>query len=173
MASRRIVRDYADFVRKVEMGLPISLRSEDMHYEDDYIAIRNWFDGRATWTDHDVRTGCLMVYGWMPTIFKYGKDGGFADIAKAMNEGEIPTSRMNFCNNSFVGTSKFLHFWRPWEFAIWDSRICNILGWGRVTDTIDNFLTYQDFCRRISTERPNLSLREVEQSLFSQTRKKP
>ncbi|MDZ4139163.1 MAG: hypothetical protein U1D66_09850 [Erythrobacter sp.] len=175
MAGKRIIRSYKDFVDKVKVGQPVPPRPEGRHYENDYTAIRTWFDGRTTWTDDDVRLGCLMVYGWMPTIFRYGKDSGFADIAEAMNEGTIPTSRMNFCNNSYVGTSKFLHFWRPQEFAIWDSRICKLLGWGCVADTAKNFLTYQYFVRKfadelkLADETQSLSLRDIEQSLFRQT----
>lgn len=79
----------------------------------------------------------LAVYGWMPTILRsleisneqlelvrQSKDIDSAVLV--VRDFEIPP-----VNNSWVGSSKFLHFLNPDCFPIWDSHIARAFGWAR------------------------------------------
>jgi hypothetical protein len=79
----------------------------------------------------------LAVYGWMPTILRsleisneqvelvrQSKDIGSA--ASVVRDFAIPP-----VNNSWVGSSKFLHFLNPDCFPIWDSHVARAFGWAR------------------------------------------
>ncbi len=99
------------------------------NYTLHYRALKNWFAGQSEWTVDAVILGSLAVYGWMPSILegRTPKDRVITEeraerIAKALNDkaGEI---ELDFVNSSPVGTSKFLHFWCPQRYAIWDSRV--------------------------------------------------
>ncbi len=76
----------------------------------------------------------LAVYGWMPRILR-SDNLSEADIpairnAEALNS-EIVINSMptrGLINNSWVGTSKFLHFVNPNVFPIWDSHIARAFG---------------------------------------------
>ncbi|MGB3794785.1 MAG: hypothetical protein WA957_00580 [Alteraurantiacibacter sp.] len=159
-------KSYHSFVREVEKGSSPKAIGNDAIYKDDYIAISKWFDSQGQWDASSVRLGCLIVYGWMPTIFRSAKTKSFNEVAVCLNNDEIPTRLHNFANNSFVGTSKFLHFWKPHHFAIWDSRICKTLKWGIDANVAAKFGVYQEYCRRYVGEHPEVSFRDVEQALF-------
>jgi hypothetical protein len=101
----------------------------DGNYEFHYKALLDWFQSQEKWSANRVMLGCLAVYGWMPRILEVGRSADrcltFAranDVAKKLNDGTASIDPP-FVNQSIVGTSKFLHFWNPNEFAIWDSRV--------------------------------------------------
>ena len=83
-----------------------------------------------------------MAYAWMPTILKNwpaadalenlakraGEQGSAADAAKSL----ASESKWNpEINRSWVGTSKFLHFFAPDVFPIWDSVVASHWGLSR------------------------------------------
>jgi hypothetical protein len=88
---------------------------------------------RNTFADDDVFICALACYGWMPTQLKhmpFPVENEFLEFL--CYEGASTDPRAMFAlakpflrqiNNSVVGTSKFLHFWRPEIFPIIDSRI--------------------------------------------------
>ncbi len=152
------------------------LTPDEMGYLREYPILVKWFASfRGNWTGDRVRLAGLAVYGWMPTILRAEKKlhtesqiaAFFDDIADRLNgeAADFPKPCWNFLNNSYVGTSKFLHFWSPTTFAIWDSRICKTLhGHGRA----NHLALYADYNRNIirySDER-TISVREVETVLF-------
>jgi len=74
------------------------------------------------------------VYGWMPTILKGSKIQELGSAfslkkiksIKSWEEAELFLLEIDDVapiNNSWVGTSKFLHFLNPDIFPIWDSRV--------------------------------------------------
>lgn len=80
--------------------------------------------------------GLHIVYAWMPTIPRLGEIMGWnlrqrRELLLALNTvrmGHEPNALQierikRFCNNSFVGASKLLHFLRPDTFPIWDTRV--------------------------------------------------
>ena len=71
-----------------------------------------------------------------------------------------------FLNGSVVGTSKFLHFWRPSEYAIWDSNIRAALGISQYRDALTSFEYYLHDIRMFCSARTE-SIREVEFALFN------
>ena len=75
------------------------------------------------------------VYGWMPTILKNWDFDSFPDRRRVFHDiRSIPSKQgaLKFIkdikskapvNNSWVGTSKLLHFIKPEFFPIWDSNV--------------------------------------------------
>lgn len=85
----------------------------------------------------DAMALALAVYGWMPTILRSVeisdeqvtliKSAADIDAGIAL----IRTFSVPLVNNSWVGSSKFLHFLNPNAFPIWDSHIARAFGWVR------------------------------------------
>lgn len=84
----------------------------------------------------DVETRMIQLacatYGWMPTIPKNVFHEFQMDMFAAVKTHEealryITEMAKPIVNNSWVGTSKVLHFINPSHFPIWDSRITQSL----------------------------------------------
>jgi hypothetical protein len=89
----------------------------------------------------------------MPTIFDFRSDK-FDEALDILNEAKIgnkPTAEnlallKRLFNNSLVGTTKLLHFIKPDNFAIWDSRVYRYLTHDEPYDSrIGNCNTYLDY----------------------------
>jgi hypothetical protein len=161
------MRNYSDFAAKVDEGRSTLAKNHHAAYAEDYPAILNWFSGQKLWTADAARIGGLMVYGWMPTILRTAKSD-FEKFADLLNREAVSEMTQPLLNASWVGTSKFLHFWRPAHFSIWDSKVCKVLGWGVLSNDFKKFSEYQSFCRRYSEENGTVPLRDIEQCLFLQ-----
>lgn len=86
-----------------------------------------------------LRSLALATYGWMPTIIKRDHFERFQcnDPVHAIKAVKNPQEAEKFIgtmckdapiNNSWVGTSKLMHFLNPEIFPIWDSKIAVIFG---------------------------------------------
>lgn len=109
--------------------------STDNSYAQTYRHFINYFDTIKQGDDNDINEHHLViashfVYGWMPTIIKLNlqdKDQVLrllndAKGGRILTVNELETLK-SAINNSMVGVSKLLHFIRPQDYAIWDSRI--------------------------------------------------
>ena len=115
---------------------PIIIGDHDANYLNTYPVFVDWFASNDKWEDSSVLLGASLVYSWMPTTLKSVRD--CAAIAGLLNQFgqqsslESTLAFLNsidhFVNRSWVGTSKFLHFFRPITFPIIDSRIAASLG---------------------------------------------
>jgi hypothetical protein len=97
----------------------------------------------------------LAVYAWMPTILKKFETGSLLEMNGVSvfelrdTHPEVGLKVLNAytqaiapINNSWVGTSKFLHFLNPSVFPIWDSKICwTIYG----HDRPNNYKLYREY----------------------------
>lgn len=108
---------------------------------------------------HVVSAGHL-VYAWMPTIIKRMDDpvinkigklllnyGHYRELKLAQLVDVIRETDRPLLNNSWVGTSKLLHFAYPHFIPIWDSRVAQAFGI-RQQNLINNkesFLSYIDY----------------------------
>lgn len=75
----------------------------------------------------------LAVYGWMPTIPKSFFDDPYIKDVRGIRSHDcaskyVKSLQTPLVNNSWIGTSKILHFINPNHFPIWDSRIGGIFG---------------------------------------------
>ncbi|MEP3524005.1 MAG: hypothetical protein ABJN24_01120 [Hyphomicrobiales bacterium] len=97
------------------------------------------------------------TYGWMPTIPKnllpdieLGKFR-LDEVVALKSDGEareyIEARKKPLINNSWIGTSKMLHFINPKHFPIWDSRIAGTL-FGEGTNA-NSKNRYQEYCKKI------------------------
>ncbi|MBY0582233.1 MAG: hypothetical protein K2P68_04850 [Sphingomonas sp.] len=143
------------------------------NYEFHYSALLEWFQcvGR-NWTPNKVMLGCLAVYGWMPRILEVRKaperclsNRAAENVAFRLNSGVIDIDPP-FVNESVVGTSKFLHFWNPQEFPIWDSRVRRtLLRDAPLGDPIEEYNSYRAAMKQAAT-RLQRDLRDIEYHLF-------
>lgn len=165
-----------DFPEKAQKALckqscRVATSQEMMSYSKDYHVILQWFAKQETWKCESVRLAGLMVYGWMPTILRSGgrdqtpRPDFYDDIRQKLNSEQITESDYRFLNNSISGTSKFLHFWRPNEYAIWDSNVRLALGGSRHYGSIGQYVSYLSDIRAFAKAN-NTSIRTVEVALF-------
>lgn len=163
----------------LETDEPTSRGNYKIHYD---VMLRWFADIKSEdWTADRVIQASLMVYGWMPTILEgrklpcqYTRDraSGFGlRLGMANNDpSTLPEEDYCFVNGSYVGTSKFLHLWKPDYFAIWDSRVaCALAGRpvaSRLIERADLVLAYQVAMRRYCGGSPTRNIRDVETTLF-------
>jgi hypothetical protein len=116
-------------------------------------------------TAHNFIIGAHFTYGWMPTILELqeltkNSYHAVAILNKAkqgatLTEDQFASLRVTI-NNSFVGTSKLLHFINPNNYAIWDSRVYRYIN-GRLPYEYQiknpkNYLAYLTNCREITQD---------------------
>ena len=105
-----------------------------------------------------------MIYGWMPTIPKSIVPFAIDTVAKIESHDKAyeylkQKTLKPLINNSWVGTSKMLHFINPQHFPIWDSRIASVV-YGDPVDA-NNKQGYLDYCAAIhqwDIEQPDYGL---------------
>ena len=110
--------------------------------------------------------GIHFVYGWMPTIFKFRKEGDYHLELEILNRAKRNDTKLDkkdyetlkaLFNHSLVGTSKLLHFINPDKFAIWDSRVHNYLKSNiKSTDVtsnvgdVSNYVNYLNYLSEVT-----------------------
>ncbi len=94
------------------------------------------------------------IYSWMPTVLNLNKKY-LNKVIKILNNNNRIISKTDleilklFINNSLVGASKFLHFYNPNIYPIWDSKICEYFfdkSHQYIISKIDNYLEYFNYC---------------------------
>lgn len=89
-----------------------------------------------TWQMKQFKALGYMAYGWMPTICKKFNDDvlnsdGWIKACQSKDVELVTKAISNLdnapFNNSWVGTSKVLHFINPNVVPIWDSRVRNTI----------------------------------------------
>jgi hypothetical protein len=109
-------------------------------YITQYPAFLTFFGSIKAWDRQSVILGASLVYSWMPTILKRLEDAPglavwlrkFTEHGLTCDEPEEVLDLLKlepppFINSSCVGTSKFLHFYRPALFPIIDSKIAKVM----------------------------------------------
>lgn len=152
----------ADQFLKERMRNPGKLPKLPSEYSRSYtalLALANSLDGEANARDL-LMLGCA-VYAWMPTILQSWDFSPFdsgkisvsmlREISCPEDAATLLTNSVEgpLLNNSWVGSSKFLHFVNPNAFPIWDSRVAGRFGvkpWSINRKPI--FLEYMRFCHR-------------------------
>ena len=160
--------DLKPFVAKWNANWAAS--SEDQkHYSQSYAALCA-FGARAK-TAEDLMVLGHATYGWMPTILKDHTKLKAANIA-GIRAGELPLEPL--LNNSWVGTSKLMHFIAPDVWPIWDSWIALHFGLRshQQYNKADVYAAYADFLRSEVGKHANPTewgeLRFLELCLFSE-----
>ena len=111
------------------------LSANNAFYDQSYTALRELgANVRGGGDGLDVLALAHAVYGWMPTILKNYQLEVLASMPVAcikatkniggaieLLDDWLPSRPP--INNSWIGTSKMLHFLNPEVFAIWDSRV--------------------------------------------------
>jgi hypothetical protein len=99
----------------------------------------------------------LAVYGWMPTILR-SVEVSDEQIERVKRANDIESGIQVIrgfgsppVNNSWVGSSKFLHFLNPQVFPIWDSHIARAFGLARRDqyESSAHYISYMDAMRKL------------------------
>lgn len=104
--------------------------------EPTYELLVNHFSKIAQPTVQDIKLAAHAAYAWMPRMIgKLSNDQilrAYAEmLPNVQRSNAIETLRhiqRPIVSNSWVGTSKTLHFLKPDVFAIWDSRVAKVFG---------------------------------------------
>ena len=113
--------------------------------------------GAAVQNAEEAVSLALAVYGWMPTILRsleisdeqLKRVKRVSDIDSGI--GVIREFNAPPVNNSWVGSSKFLHFLNPQVFPIWDSHIARAFGLSRRDqyESSAQYASYMDAMREL------------------------
>jgi len=149
--------------------------------EDSYLNsygyfIKHFEIGIESCDDLAIITGAFMIYGWMPTILKnfdFNQLSKASEILrKAKSSDQLDKNELEILskciNNSFVGTSKLLHFVNPLSFPILDSVIFRAIC-SKMPQKISApmYLAYQKKMKELSTTREAEDLRQDVNSKLS------
>ena len=100
------------------------------------------------------------AYGWMPTIPKKVDTKFSIEAAQDVSTAEQALKFIHdmdvILNNSWVGTSKILHFINPTHFPIWDSNVARAIHQADINaNNKKTFLKYVEKIHRWNVEQPN------------------
>jgi len=117
-------------------------------------------------TENLLMLGCA-VYAWMPTILRTWEFSEFASGALSIQKfrscddlddaASLVSGRVSnpLLNNSWIGTSKLLHFVNPAVFPIWDSKVAARFGLKpHRTNSKSFYLDYLGFCWDVQCSDP-------------------
>ena len=115
-------------------NFPIRQEERDVRYLATYKLYSRFFRERIAVKNlqpNDAKVGVVLVYTWMqpaelkPDCFKHfpvAKTMLQRDKAGRLNAAEIDALK-TFVGGSLIATSKFLHFYNPSRYAIWDTNV--------------------------------------------------
>jgi len=130
----------------------VEQNDKNSSYLKTYPEFLKYFDSPNEITEHDLVISSHFVYGWMPTIINLRleyKDRVLSLLNQVKKghlliESELETLKAAI-NNSMVGLSKLLHFIKPDNYAIWDSRIYRYLTDHKTASGIGNVNLYLEY----------------------------
>jgi hypothetical protein len=101
---------------------------------------------QGRWTIDDVLMRFCSAYGWMPRGIQEWNLVAVPALVELLNQAEpdgneIINAASRCINNSIVGGSKFLHFYNPTCFPIFDS-VIESLWWDKKRTTVDRYAIY-------------------------------
>lgn len=137
-------------------ALPLDKIKELDSYALAYPHLLSYFQEKKKLRTEDIIRGMVMVYGWMPTIpTLHGSIKEFEEATEFLNRKRHCRSSSDFeelenikkiLNNSLVGASKILHFVNPEKYAIWDSKVAEVVFGKKLTQhqisKIENYKIY-------------------------------
>ncbi|UAM99582.1 hypothetical protein K8354_07200 [Polaribacter litorisediminis] len=134
--------------------------TENDSYSETYPEFLKYFEKIEMIEKHHLIISSHFAYGWMPTIINLDttRIDKVLFLLNAVKSGHLLDKDeiliiKNCINNSLVGTSKLLHFIKPENYAIWDSRIFRYLTEKKSDYGIGNpeyYLEYIDGLKIIS-----------------------
>ncbi len=140
-----------------------------IHFSDEdkisfvsYVEFLKFFSDKKTITKTDFIIGTHFAYAWMPTILTYGKNSSEKEYKECaikldmVKKGKLLSKRdlrllVKVVHNSMVGVSKILHFVSPETYPIIDSKVMRYFSGKNDTITIDTYLNYLAWCKKIVT----------------------
>ena len=111
---------------------------------------------RRAWTEDKVLMCFCSVYGWMPKAIVEWNKNAIPRFVEALNAETSPSTLIELAksciNNSVVGASKFLHFYDPDTFPIFDSIVASIAWscWSQDA-ALSRYLRYREAVMSVST----------------------
>ena len=155
--------------------------SEETSYHISYPEFIKYLKDKKTITKHELIIASHFVYSWMPTILKIdlsnvkevlyilNKVKSIANYPIQLEELQV----LKQCiNNSLVGVSKLLHFIRPDDFTIWDSRILRYTTGQKSPYHIGNESLYLEYLSKIKKIAEHKNFKKVDQIITKQLKER-
>jgi hypothetical protein len=122
---------------RLTQHFPIRQAERDARYLATYKLFLRFFKERIAVSDlqaDDAKAGVVFVYSWMaPAEFKPECWNHFAlakKVLKRDKDGPLSAVEVDalksFVGGSLIATSKFLHFFNPNRYAIWDTNVARV-----------------------------------------------
>ena len=118
-------------------NFPIRQAERDARYLATYKLFLRFFKERIAVNNlqaDDAKAGVVFVYSWMtpselrPDCWKHfalAKEILKRDKAGRLNAAEVDALK-SFVGGSLIATSKFLHFFKPSRYAMWDTNVARV-----------------------------------------------
>ena len=119
---------------RLKQKFPIRQAERDARYLATYKLFLRFFKERIAVNNlqaDDAKAGVVFVYSWMTPSelqpdcwrhFALAKEILKRDKARRLNAAEVDTLK-SFVGGSLIATSKFLHFFKPSRYAMWDTNV--------------------------------------------------
>jgi hypothetical protein len=110
----------------------------------------------------DAKIAVILVFSWMPMTplkpecwnnFHLAKRILQRDTTSRLNAGEIDELK-SFVGGSLIATSKFLHFFNPGRYAMWDTNVARAAyryNWQQCNRT-ERYIEYLDDIKRLKLD---------------------
>ena len=142
--------------------------TENDSYIETYPEFLKYFKNIEMIEKHHLIISSHFTYGWMPTIIyldteQIDKVLFLLSAVKAghlLDKNEINIVK-NCINNSLVGTSKLLHFIKPENYPIWDSRIFRYLTEKKSDYGIGNPEYYLEYMNGVKLISENMNYETI------------
>ena len=158
---------------KYNFSLESHSKFEDLDYQginqrylSDYGHLLSLGEKVVRGSKYDRKNLAMAVYAWMPTQLKTIDEIMLLEIMKQnsnLNSKECCFSSKRGVkgpvNNSWIGTSKFLHFCYPEKFPIWDSVIARELI--MKNNSINSLTLYRSYFKFIHHELSNSNANKI------------
>jgi len=155
--------------------------SEETSYHISYPEFIKYLKDKNPITKHELIIASHFVYSWMPTILKIDLSN-VKEVLRILNKvkstANYPIQReelqvLKQCiNNSLVGVSKLLHFIRPDDFTIWDSRILRYTTGQKSPYHIGNEKLYLEYLSKVKEIAKHKDYKKVNQIISKQLKER-
>lgn len=171
---------------KIHEGYEIIAGHKDkdlIEYQQQHSSLISFIENNSDAIHENGQILSLLAYGWMPRVHRKYNPSNFGPheqnvltkIAQVCSVEEglsflYGCDKVGPISNSWVGTSKFLHFLNPAIFPIWDSHLSRAIDGSKYSSTINsrkNYIQYYELIHAIIAVQNKTVENIARNSIFS------
>jgi len=140
--------------------------ASNVFYPRQYPIFLEFFAESAPWTGDRVILAAALAFDWMPRMMESWNLEGVEDALNAYLSSTLSRREKRaalveaiglFLNGTLTGTSKFLHFFDPNNFAILDRYVVRALGLHKLKNVHKDKVTYLAYLDAIDAVPTNMA----------------